>query len=203
MLKILKACYLSHRSNAQQASNVGQPKPDFNLVDLDMYFFGDGPMGRGEKGMHTTPSEDWVAEIHSPPYLFVDGNRRARIQNIAPVQPVKYKSQAEIGGQIYYLIHSGDSFEAKLQDLPTGCSNDAHRSLVLIKLPSATHGWQNGQHFYNLQLSAKSPDVIQFTAPNIDAANLPPAYYMMFCVDCHGKPSVERMVRFDNSATAP
>src|SRR5262249_42736188 len=56
-----------------------QPKPDLNLVDLDMYFFNDGPMAKGTKGMLTTPTEDWVAEIYSPPYLFIDEGRQAHI----------------------------------------------------------------------------------------------------------------------------
>jgi galactose oxidase-like protein len=191
---------LSQNSTPQDTAPTGQPLPDLSLVDLDMYFFGDGPMAKGEKGMLTTPTEDWVAEIYSPPYLFIDGNRRAEIAALAPAQSVRYQYQKGLGGKTYYLIHSGDRFDIKLNHLPSGCSNG---SLVLIKLPSATHGWQNGQHFYNLPFRMKAPDVLEFTTPDAKSANLPPAFYMMFYVDCHGKPSMARMVRFDNTATAP
>jgi len=40
-------------------------------------------------------------------------------------------------------------------------------------------------------------------APNAMSSNIAPAYYMMFYVDCMGKPSVAKMVRFDDSANAP
>jgi hypothetical protein len=76
---------------------------------------------------------------------------------------------------------------------------------VLIKLPSATHGWQNGQHFVELPFRVANSVTreIQFRTPDAQRANIPPAYYMMFYVDCKGKPSVARMVRFDDQATAP
>lgn len=193
---------LSQNATPQDMASTGQPLPDLSLIDLDMYFFGDGPMAKGEKGMLTTPTEDWVAEIYSPPYLFIDNDRRAGIAALFPAQPVQYQYQKEIGGKTYYLIHSGDSFQVNLNGLPSGCSND-NGSLVLIKLPSATHGWQNGQQFFSLPFRVKAPGAIVFKTPDAKSANLPPAFYMMFYVDCHGKPSVARMVRFDDTATEP
>lgn len=182
----------------------GQPKPNLDMVDVDMYFFGDGPMGRGQKGQLTTPTEDWVAEIFSPPYLFIDRNRRAAVTSVTPVvAPTGYQPQATIGGQTLYLFHSNTEYRARLTGLPTTCAAGTRASLVLIKLSSATHGWQNGQHFYQLPFTTVSPGEIAFRTPDARAANLPPAYYMMFYVDCRGKPAVARMVRFDDQARAP
>jgi len=45
--------------------------------------------------------------------------------------------------------------------------------------------------------------VIQFTAPDAKASNPPPGYYMLFYVDCMGKPSKAQMVRFDDRANEP
>jgi hypothetical protein len=32
---------------------------------------------------------------------------------------------------------------------------------------------------------------------------IPPAFYMLFYTDCHGKPAEAWMVRFDDEASAP
>jgi hypothetical protein len=74
---------------------------------------------------------------------------------------------------------------------------------VLEKLSSATHGWQNGQQFYDLPFRTSGTNEIVFRTPDARAANLPPAYYMLFYVDCRGKPAVARMVRFDDQAREP
>ena len=78
-------------------------------------------------------------------------------------------------------------------------------SLALIKLPSATHGWENGQRFVALQFEAapSHPEEIHLHTPDARHANIPPGYYMLFYVDCMGKPSVARMVRFDDQAREP
>jgi hypothetical protein len=183
----------------------GQPKPDLGRVDIDMYFFGDGPMARGEKGMLTVPTEDWVAEVFSPPYLFIDQGRRAEVTSVSPVgPPAGYRSEAVIGGKTFYLLHSDTDYRVQLKNLPSTCPAGRSASLVLDKLSSATHGWENGQRFYELPIRlGASRDEILFRTPNARAANLPPAYYMLFYVDCHGKPAVARMVRFDDRATEP
>ncbi|HEX2211328.1 MAG TPA: galactose oxidase-like domain-containing protein [Longimicrobium sp.] len=182
----------------------GQPKPDLGLVDVDMYFFQDGPMGRGQKGQLTTPTEDWVAEIYSPPYLFIDGTRRAAIDTITPGGPVGYQPVANIGGKTFYLLHSNTNYNVQLSGLPESCPAGRRASLVLEKLPSATHGWQNGQHFYEVEIEpTANPNLISFRTPNARDANLPPAYYMLFYVDCMGKPAIAQMVRFDDQARVP
>lgn len=183
----------------------GQPKPDLGLVDVDMYFFQDGPMARGLKGQHTTPTEDWVAEIYSPPYLFIDGDRRAAIDTIVPVESTPgYRPVSRIGDRTFYLLRSGAEYQVRLRGLPQTCPDGRAPSLALIKLPSATHGWQNGQQFHELPITADDGSGrIAFRMPDARAANLPPAYYMLFYVDCRGKPAVAQMVRFDDSATEP
>jgi Domain of unknown function (DUF1929) len=181
----------------------GQPKPDLGRVDVDMYFFGDGPMARGQKGQLTTPTEDWVAEIYSPPYLFIDPARRTEIRSIAPVRTPRYRPEAVIGGKTFNLLHSREEYRVQLANLPETCSPGGRASLSLIKLSSATHGWQNGQQFYDLPFRTSGTNEIVFRTPDARAANLPPAYYMLFYVDCRGKPAVARMVRFDDQATEP
>jgi hypothetical protein len=182
----------------------GQPKPDLGLVDVDMYFFQDGPMGRGLKGQLTTPTEDWVAEIYSPPYLFIDPDRRAAIASITPVTaPRNYQPQSVIGGKTFYLVHSRNEYRVRLTGLPRSCPAGQRASLVLDKLSSATHGWQNGQQFHELPFRETGAGEIVFRTPDAREANLPPAYYMLFYVDCRGKPAVAQMVRFDDQATTP
>jgi hypothetical protein len=185
-------------------TSTGQPKPDLGLVDIDMYFFGDGPMARGQKGQLTTPTEDWVAEIYSPPYLFIDPDRRAEIRSIAPVVPPRnYRPEAVIGGKTFNLLHSGQEYRVRLANLPESCTAGGRPSLSLIKLSSATHGWQNGQQFHELPFTESGDNEIVFRTPDAREANLPPAYYMLFYVDCRGKPAVARMVRFDDQAREP
>lgn len=184
-------------------TSTGQPKPNLDNVDVDMYFFGDGPMARGQTGQLTTPTEDWVAEIYSPPYLFIDPARRAEIRSIAPVSAPRYRPEAVIGGKTFNLLHSGEEYRVRLAGLPETCSAGGRASLSLIKLSSATHGWQNGQQFHELQFRASGDNEIVFRTPDARQANLPPAYYMLFYVDCRGKPAVARMVRFDDQATEP
>jgi len=181
----------------------GQPKPNLERVDLDMYFFRDGPMAKGQNGQNIIPTELWVAEIFSPPYLFIDPDRRPVINEIQwqGSNIPEYEPRAEIEDKTFYLIHSKQKYNVKLSELPDQCSSDKG-SLVLIKLPSVTHGWDSGQHLVELPFSlvTSTEDTISFIAPDSLAENIPPGFYMMFYVDCRGKPSVAQMVRFDDEA---
>jgi hypothetical protein len=182
---------------------VGQPLPDLSLIDIDNYFFNDGPIARGQKGMLTTPTEDWVAEIYSPPYLFIDPGRRAAITGITGTTD-GYRLSSRIGGQTYYLLHSNGTYRATLSGTPPPDQCTQAPSLPLVKLPSATHGWQNGQAFLELPIrSSPMSPTIELRTPNAKTANVAPGFYMMFCVDCKGKPSAAQMVRFDDAATEP
>ena len=178
----------------------GQPKPNLEQVEVDLYFFDDGPMAKGLPGQLTTPTENWTAEIYSPPYLFIDPQRRAAITSLEPTEPVEYVPSATIGGQRFTLFHSAVPYRMGLKDLP-GCAVDEGH-LALIKLPNATHGWENGQQFVPLDFEG-SEGGIHFTTPDAMANLIPPAFYMLFYTDCRGKPTEAWMVRFDDAASAP
>lgn len=179
-------------------SGAGQPPPDLRQVETDLYFFDDGPMAKGLPGQLTTPTENWTAEIYSPPYLFIDPHRRAAITSLAPAGKVSYTPSATIGGKSFTLLHSKVTYHMGLEDLPSCAAKDAR--LVLIKLPNATHGWQNGQQLIELDFEPAEGG-IDFTTPDAKASMIPPAYYMLFYTDCHGKPAEAWMVRFDDAAT--
>ncbi|HET8797298.1 MAG TPA: galactose oxidase-like domain-containing protein, partial [Thermoanaerobaculia bacterium] len=185
----------------QKTFPSGQPKPDLSAVDVDMYFYGDGPMGKFEKGSLQVPTETWTAEMFSPPYLFIDPGRRASIASIEPAGTVPYQSKATLQGKTYYLVHSGDSFDVKLDGLPE--CNAANGLLSLIKLPAPSHGWDSGQLMIAVPFQVTGPGRIRFRTPDMRTANAPPAFYMMFYMDCRGKPTVAQMVRFDDTAKSP
>ena len=181
-------------------SGPGQPPPEVDRVEVDVYFFDDGPMAKGLPGQLTTPTENWTAEFYSPPYLYIDGHRRARITSLEPTEPVSYTYSSTLGGKTFDLFHSGVSYSLGLDDLPNCAPKDA--KLVLIKLPSVTHGWQTGQELIELDFEPAEGG-IRFTTPDAQSSLIPPAYYMLFYTDCHGKPSEARMVRFDDRAAEP
>lgn len=198
-----RATVTPHTGPYEPWDGPGQPPPDLEQVDVGVYFFDDGPMAKGLPGQLTTPTENWTAEIFSPPYLFIDGNRRAKITSleaVEPVEPVSWTQTAEIGGQRFDLLHSEVEYQVGLADLPSCAPDEA--TLALIKLPSATHGWQNGQEWIELDFEP-TPDGLRFTTPDAKTSLIPPAFYMLFYTDCRGKPSEAWMVRFDDEATAP
>lgn len=192
---------------------TSQPKPNLDLVDIDLYFFRDGPMAKTQKGMESTPTENWIAEIFSPPYLFIDPNRRANILGLEQAKPnPKIKFKEIIGEKEYYLLQSNQNYELELDELPRSTSKKNQGSLVLIKLPSVTHGWDSGQHFHELEMGKMnlSPNKggnykanVEFGTPDANAELLPPGFYMLFYVDANGKPTVAQMVRLDDQAIAP
>ena len=179
-----------------------QPKPDSSKVELDVYFYDDGPMAKGQKGMLTTPTEDWVAERYFPPYMFIDGRRQAEIAGLTPLGSMKHEFVKNIGEKRYYLLHSDQEVEMAVRELPNRCTGT--ESLALIKLPSVTHGWDVGQRFIEVPITRSGSGMkktVRFRTPNAAKANMPPGYYMLFYVDCDGKPSKAQMVRVDDHAT--
>lgn len=141
-----------------------------------MYFFNDGPMAKGQKGMLTTPTENWSAEIFSPPYLFLDPGRRAEIRGLAPAGGSPYE-YSEIGGKTFYLVKSGREYDLSLEGLPKDCGGKKP-ALSLMKLSSATHGWENGQRFVEPIILGESDGggVLRFRVPDAKEANAPPAF---------------------------
>jgi hypothetical protein len=173
-----------------------QPKPNLRRVDISTYFFGDGPIGTGH---HSAPAENWVAEIFHPPYLFIDGNRRTVIQDVQLQNDNgSFQSNSVINGKPCTLLHSNHTYVVTLGSLPQTCPV-AGGSLVIIKLGSSTHGWDSGQRLFELSFRSVSSTSIEFTAPDRHARNIAPAFYMLFYVDCAGKPTVARTVRFDDA----
>ncbi|UJR29038.1 hypothetical protein I4U23_010253 [Adineta vaga] len=185
-------------------SSGGQPLPDTSNIDLDVQMFDDGRLSKGIQGSLTVPTETWIAEIFNPPYLFIDGQRRAIITGLSYMKSHDYQFESIIGEQRFYLLHSNCKYNIHLSDLPNKCSKRSKSKLVLIKLGSATHGWDGGQRLINLSFQeTSSPTTLQFTTPDARIALIAPGFYMLFYVDCMGKPSVAQMVRFDDQAQKP
>ena len=180
----------------------GQPKPDLDLVDVDNYFFRDGQMAKAQKGMQYTPTENWTAEIFSPPYMHIDAAREMKITSIKRLKKASTTFKSEHGNKPYYLLNGEKSYSLTLAGTPEK-SGDKDPELVLIKLPSFTHNWNNGQFFVNLNITSNQNGTLVFQTPNMLDELIPPGYYMMYYIDSYGKPSIAQMVRFDNKATAP
>jgi hypothetical protein len=196
---------LSQKPLAKNNSNVEeQLLPDNSNIDLDVEMFDDGRLAKGTHGSLTVPTETWVAEIFSPPYLFIDGQRRPVITSLSYAASNDFQFESLIGGKRYYLLHSNSQYAVHLSDLPTQCALGTKDKLVLIKLGSATHGWDGGQRLINVQFNRiPSTTTLQMTTPDARIALIAPAFYMMFYVDCLGKPSVAQTVRFDDEANQP
>ena len=162
--------------------------------------FDDGRFSKAVQSSITVPTETWVAEIYSPPYLFIDGSRRPVIISLSYDQN-DYQFESLIGGQRFYLLHSNTQYKIHLKSLPNRCPNQSKSKLVLIKLGSATHSWDGGQRLINLSFQGRSlSTMLEFTTPEARIALIVPGFYMLFYVDCMGKPSIAQMVRFDDQA---
>jgi hypothetical protein len=196
---------LSEKPLSKHNSSSGyQPLPDTTNIDLDVQMFDDGRLSKGIKGSLTVPTETWVAEIFSPPYLFIDGRRRPVIVSLSYAKTNDYQFESLISGQRFYLLHSNNQYNIHLSGLPSNCPINSKSKLVLIKLGSATHGWDGGQRLINLSFQgASTSTMLQFTTPEARIALIAPAFYMLFYVDCMGKPSVAQMIRFDDQAQKP
>lgn len=118
------------------------------------------------------PAEIWRSEIFSPPYLQVAEQRPQITQ--APAQ-----------------LSYGQAFELAVST-PSG---SVVSGAVLVKLGSVTHSFDVGQRLAPLSLEGSAAEGrLSLRAP--DNAHLyPPGYYMLFCLDATGVPSVARMVQ--------
>ena len=195
---------LSEKPLTKHNSSSGcQPLPDTSNIQLDVHMFDDGRLAKAVQGSITVPTETWVAEIYSPPYLFIDGSRRPMIISLSSDQN-NYQFESLIGGQRFYLLHSNRPYNIHLSGLPNKCPNRSKSKLVLIKLGSATHGWDGGQRLINLSFQGgPSSTILRLTTPDARVALIAPGFYMLFYVDCMGKPSVAQMIRFDDQAQKP
>ncbi|CAF1356656.1 unnamed protein product [Rotaria sordida] len=185
-------------------SSYEQPLPDTSNIDLDVEMFDDGRLAKNSRGSLSVPTETWVAEIFSPPYLFIDGKRRPVIVSLSHPHKVDYQFESVIDGKRYYLLRSNSQYTVNLNYLPTQCASGTKEKLVMIKLGSATHGWDNGQRLINLSFTRmSSTSTLLLTTLDARIAFIAPAFYMMFYVDCMGKPSAAQIIRFDDQAVQP
>ncbi|HEX3233967.1 MAG TPA: galactose oxidase-like domain-containing protein, partial [Gemmatimonadales bacterium] len=118
-------------------------------------------------------TDDYTAEIFSPPYLFkVDGTPadRPNLDNV-PLS-VGY------GGAI--TVTTAD---------PTGIAK-----ATWIRLSSVTHSFNQNQRMNVLRITARGTGTITLQAP-ANANLAPPGHYMLFLVNSSGVPSLGKIVR--------
>jgi hypothetical protein len=179
-----------------------QPLPNPDLVDLDVFFFTDGQIAKQEKGSETTPTENWTAEFFYPPYMFIDGKRKLEISKLNVKEEKGVTFSEIVGNKTLYLLHSKHDYEVVLDGLPTDPFTK-EQSLVLLKMPSVSHGGQWGQHFIKLKIESSNGKSVFFRTPDAQEELIAPGFYLMYYVDKKGKPSKAQMVRFDDQAVAP
>jgi hypothetical protein len=120
-------------------------------------------------------------EIYSPPYLFTPGGMPA-------VRPTISSATANvITGQVFSVTTSS-AFQTS--------------SVVLVRLPSETHGYNFDQRRIVLNFQATSSSNLNVTAP-ADTRVCPPGYYMLFIINSSGVPSVAKFVRVIAPSTLP
>lgn len=122
-------------------------------------------------------------EIFSPPYLYnADGTRAKRPAITSAPESMAYGQSATIG---VGNVGSADGGSA---------SNIA--KVVLIRLPSVTHTYNQDQRRVELTITGRSGDSLTVAAPANGVA-CPPGPYMMFLISNNGRntPSVARVVR--------
>jgi galactose oxidase len=131
-------------------------------------------MGSGSPAA-TGLTDDYTAEIFSPPYLFNgDGTPATRPAISAAPTSVTY-NQA-------FTVHT-----------PAPASI---RRVMWISLSSVTHSYNENQRAMRLNFSGSGTSAITVVAP-ARAALAPPGYYLMFILDNRGVPSVAKIVRID------
>jgi hypothetical protein len=185
-------------------STVGQRKFNPRSVERDLYFLADGRMARGHR---PSLAEEWTAEIYSPPYMFIDGTRRTMIDELHK-SPTGDIVSAVINNKRHYLLHSNMTIVLELSDIPGPELCEIEEGyLTLVKLGSATHGWDSGQQLFNITITpgsatreTASKGSLEFKAPDSQTMQIVPAFYHLFYVDCRGKPTVAQSVRFDDNA---
>jgi hypothetical protein len=117
-------------------------------------------------------TDDYTAEIFSPPYLFnADGTLATRPTITGAPTLVSY----------------GQSFAVQTP-APASVSK-----VVWISIGAVTHSYNENQHAMRLAFAVGTTE-ITVTAPG-RAALAPPGYYLLFIVDNRGVPSEARIVR--------
>jgi hypothetical protein len=120
-------------------------------------------------------SNDFTAEIFSPPYLFkADGSPAAR---------------PNLDGVPLSVAH-GQTMTVTTGD-PTGITK-----ATWIRLSSVTHSFNQNQRMNNLAIIARGTGTITLQMP-ANANLAPPGHYMLFLVNSSGVPSVAKIVRIN------
>jgi fibronectin type 3 domain-containing protein len=116
----------------------------------------------------STATNEYNAQLYSPPYLF--------------------KGSRPTIGSAPSLVQYGSTFQISTPDA-AGIA-----SVSLIRTPAVTHDFDQNQRFLPLTFT-QGNGVLTVQAPA--QANLaPPGYYMLFIVNASGVPSVASFVRF-------
>jgi len=118
-------------------------------------------------------TDDYTAEIFSPPYLFkLDGTLRSRPTISGAPTSIAY----------------GQAFAVQTPDA------SSIGKVTFIRLSSVTHAFNQQQRLNTLTFSASGATSITVTAPA--SHNLaPPGYYLLFIVKSDGTPSVGTIVK--------
>jgi Domain of unknown function (DUF1929) len=115
----------------------------------------------------TDPTDQFSAEIYSPPYLF-KGTR-----------PTITSAPASIQYETSFRITTPNALGIAL--------------VSLVRLGSVTHGFNFDQRFLELAFQPINDELNVQAPANTNIA--PPGYYMVFIVDTNGVPSVAAIVR--------
>ena len=118
-------------------------------------------------------TDDFTAEIFSPPYLYNgDGTLATRPTITAAPASVTYNQT--------FTVQSP--------------SSTSLRKVMWISLGSVTHSYNENQRAMRLNFTATGTSSIAVTAP-ARATLAPPGYYMLYVLDGRGVPSVAKIVR--------
>lgn len=120
-------------------------------------------------------------EIFSPPYLFnpSDGTPATRPAITSAPSRIAYQQGFSVG----------------VGNIPAGQIGQ----VVLVRLPSVTHGLNFEQRRLPLTFTAQGEHSLTVTGP-ADNADCPPGPYMLFVLTQSGVPSVARILFVDNTA---
>ena len=118
-------------------------------------------------------TDDYTAEVFSPPYLFnADGTAASR--------PAISSAPSSVG--------YGQSFTVQ------SASAASITKVTWIRLGSVTHAFNQNQRMNYLPFSVTGTGTLTVTAP-ANANLAPPGHYMLFIVDGRGVPSVAKIVQ--------
>jgi hypothetical protein len=118
-------------------------------------------------------TDDYTAEIFTPPYLYrLDGTLAPRPQITSAPPTVAY----------------GAAFQVQTPQASTIVR------ATWIRLSSVTHAFNQNQRMNRLSVTVTGASTVTVTAPS-GPTMAPPGHYMLFLIDANGVPSVAKIVR--------